>query len=210
MLHTISPSDMQRVETRAMAQGMATGEQLMQRAAAQNFLAQEPDGIAMFNFPCRLAEGLNIMHEDSGSFEKTVAVLSEMGSLRTLSRTNKHYTFYNELPIYVESNRPRQYHQTIPFAIRGKDIRHGTATLRYRQIAEKNPHADASFEQNPIVKPGWMKVYLNDTEIPEETLTKTREAGGRLQSGFKIKRHEVVEFGVPGRQLRDGVNTLAF
>jgi hypothetical protein len=55
-----------------------------------------------------------------------------------------------------------------------------------------------------------MKVYLNDTEIPEATLTKTREAGGRLQSGFKIKRHEVVEFRVPGRQLRDGVNTLAF
>lgn len=182
----------------------------MQRAAAQNLLAQEPDGIYMFNFPCRLAEGLNIMHEDRGSFEKTVAVLSEMGSLRTLSRTNKHYTFYNELPIYVESNRPRQYHQTIPFAIRGKDIRHGTATLRYRQIAEKNPHADANFEQNPIVKPGWMKVYLNDIEIPEETLTKTREAGGRLPSGFKIKRHEVIEFQVPGRQLRDGVNTLAF
>ena len=182
----------------------------MQRAAAQNLLAQEPDGIAMFNFPCRLAEGLNIMHEDRGTFDQTVSVLSEMGSLKTLARKDKHYTFYKDLPIYVESGRPRQHHQTVPFAVRGKDIRQGTVTLRYRQIAERNPHADGKFEQNPIVKPGWMKVYLNDREIPEEELTKTRAPGGRLQSGFKIRRHEVVEFTVSGRDLVDGVNTLAF
>ncbi|MBU0610707.1 MAG: hypothetical protein KKI08_22675, partial [Armatimonadetes bacterium] len=177
---------------------------------AQNLLAQEPDGIAMFNFPCRLAEGLNIMHEDRGTFDQTVAVLREMGSLRTLARQDKHYTFYKDLPIYVESGRPRQHHQTIPFAVRGRDIRQGTVTLRYRQIAERNPHADGKFVQNPIVKPGWMKVYLNDREIPEEEQTKTRAPGGRLQSGFKIKRHEFVEFTVSGRDLVDGVNTLAF
>jgi hypothetical protein len=182
----------------------------MQRAAAQNLLAQEPDGLAMFNFPCRLAEGLNIMHEDQSTFDKTTAVLREMGSLKTLARKDKHYTFYKDLPIYVESNRPRQYHQTIPFALRGKDIRHATVTLRYRQIAEKNPHADGEFDQNPIVKAGWMKVYLNDREIPEGQLTKTRAPGGRLQSGFKIKRHELVEIQVSGRDLQDGENTLAF
>ena len=54
----------------------------MQRAAAQNLLAQEPDGLAMFNFPCRLAEGLNIMHDDAGPSARTVSVLREMGSLR--------------------------------------------------------------------------------------------------------------------------------
>jgi len=182
----------------------------MQRAAAQNFLAQEPDGIAMFNFPCRLAEGLNIMHDDKGTFQKTTSVLREMGSLKTLARQDKHYTFYKELPIYVESNRPRQYHQTIPFAIRGKDIRHATVTLRWRQIAERNPHADGEFEQDPIVKPGWMKVYVNDREIPESELTKTRAQGGRIQSGFKIKRHDVVELQVSGSEIRDGDNTLAF
>jgi hypothetical protein len=182
----------------------------MQRAAAQNLLAQEPDGLAMFNFPCRLAEGINIMHEDRSTFDKTTAVLREMGSLKTLARKDKHYTFYKDLPIYVESNRPRQYHQTIPFALRGKDIRHATVTLRYRQIAEKNPHADGEFDQNPIVKAGWMKVYLNDREIPEGQLTKTRAPGGRLQSGFKIKRHELVEIQVSGRDLQDGENTLAF
>jgi hypothetical protein len=182
----------------------------MQRAAAQNFLAQEPDGIAMFNFPCRLAEGLNIMHDDEGTFRKTVAVLREMGSLKTLARQDKHYTFYKELPIYVESSRPRQYHQTIPFAIRGKDIRQGTVTLRWRQIAEKNPHADGVFRQDPIVKPGWMKTYLNGREVPEAELKKARAPGGRIPSGFKLKSHEIVELTVPGREIKDGENTLAF
>jgi len=182
----------------------------MQRAAAQNLLAQEPDGLYMFNFPCRLAEGDNIMHMDSERFRRTTSVLREMGSLKTLARKDKHYTFYRELPIYVESGRPRQCHQTIPFAIRGQDIRHAMVTLRYRQIAERNPHADGKFQQNPLVKPGWMKVYLNDREIPAEELRITRAPGGRLQSGFKIKRHEAVELQVPGRDLRDGVNTLAF
>ena len=182
----------------------------MQRAAAQNFLAQEPDGIAMFNFPCRLAEGLNIMHDDKSTFTKTVAVLSEMGSLKTLARADKHYTFYQDLPIYVESTRPRQYHQTIPFAIRGKDIRHGTVTLRWRQIAEKNPHADGVFRQDPIVKSGWMKAYLNDKEIPETELKKTRAPGGRIPSGFKLKSHEIVELTVQGSTIIDGENTLAF
>ena len=55
-----------------------------------------------------------------------------------------------------------------------------------------------------------MKVYLNDREVPEGELTKSRAPGGRIQSGFKIKRHEVVELRVPGRVIRDGLNTLAF
>ena len=102
----------------------------------------------------------------------------------------------------MEFNRPRQYHQTIPFMIRGKDVRHGTVTLRWRQIAEKNPHADGEFRQDPIVKPGWMKCYLNDREVPETDLKKTRMPGGRIPSGFKLKSHEVVELTVPGRADR--------
>lgn len=182
----------------------------MKRAAAQNLLAQRPDGIAMFNFPCWLAEGKNIMHTDPVAFRRVTSLLSEMGSLKTLARKDKRYTFYKDLPIYVEAHRPRRFHQTIPFAIRGKDIRDATVTLRFRQIAEKNPHADGRFRQNPIVKPGLLKYYLNDREIAESELKKTKAPAGRIPSGFRLKRHEIVELQVSGRELRDGENTLAF
>ena len=183
----------------------------MQRAAAQNILAQKPDGIYMFNFTChRLVEDKNIMHTDRAAFRHVTSVLREMGSLKTLARKNKHYPFYKDLPIYVEANRPRRFHQTIPFAIRGKDIREARATLRFRWIAEKNPHAGESYRQNPIVKPGLLKYYLNDREIPEGKLKKTKAPAGRIPSGFLLKAHEIVELRVSGRELRDGVNTLAF
>lgn len=182
----------------------------MQRAAAQNLLAQQPDGLYMFNFPCRLAEGRNIMHADSTTFHVTTSVLREMGSLKTLARKDKHYTFYKDLPIYVEANRPRRFHQTIPFAIRGKDIHDATVTLRFRQVAEKNPHADGIYRQNPIVKPSVLKAYLNDREIAESELKKTRAPAGRIPSGFVLKAHEIVEVRMSGRELRDGENNLAF
>lgn len=182
----------------------------MQRAMAQNFLAQEPDGLYMFNFPCRLAEGLNIMHQDRDAFSRTTSVLREMGSLKTLAGKDKHYPFCKDLPIYVEANRPRRFHQTIPFAIRGKDIRDATVRLRFRWIAERNPHADGKFRQHSIVKPGLVKVYLNDREIPETAMKKNKAPGGRIPSGFLLKSHEIVEIEVSGRDLRDGENTLAF
>ncbi|MBI4028702.1 MAG: family 10 glycosylhydrolase [Verrucomicrobia bacterium] len=180
------------------------------RAAAQNLLAQEPDGIYLFNFPCWLAEGKNIMHTDPAKFRRVTSLLREMGSLKTLARKNKKFTFYKDLPIYVEANRPRRFHQTIPFAIRGKDIRDAMVTLRFRWIAERNPHADEKFRQHSIVKSGLVKVYLNDREIPERKLKKTRAPVGRIPSGFLLKAHEIVELQAPGRELRDGENTLAF
>jgi hypothetical protein len=168
----------------------------LMRGAAQNLLAQDPDGIAMFNGP--RAESW------------ATPLLSELGSLETLAGKDKRYAFYNDLPIYVEANRPRQFHQTIPFTVRGEDIRRASVTLRWRQIAEKNPHADASYRQNPIVKPGLLKVFLNNREIPEDDLTKTRAPTGRIPSGFRLRSHEIVELTVPGRELRDGENALAF
>jgi hypothetical protein len=182
----------------------------MQRAAAQNLLAQKPDGLAMFNFPCRLAEGGNIMHTDTDRFRQVVSVLAEMGSLKTLARRPKHYAFYQDLPIYVETNRPRQYHQTIPLLIRGRDLREATVTLRWRQIAERNPHADGVFKQNPLVKPGWMRTFLNDREIPEAQLQIEKAPAGRIPSGWKLGPHQVVTLQVSGRELIDGTNTLAF
>ena len=182
----------------------------MQRAMAQNLLAQQPDGIYMFNFPCLLAEGDNIMHTDLPAFQRLTAALREMGNLETLAHKEKRYTFYRDLPIYVEANRPRRFHQTIPLAIRGEDIRDSQVTLRFRQVAERNPHADGNYRQNPIVKPGLLTYYLNDREIAEGALKRTRTPAGRIPSGFRLKTHEVVEVEVPGSELLDGENTLAF
>ncbi len=182
----------------------------MQRAAAQNLLAQQPDGIYLFNFPIRLAEEKNIMHTDQAAFRRVTSVLREMGRLKTLARKEKRYTFYKDLPIYVEANRPRRFHQTIPFTIRGQDIRAAKVTLRFRQIAERNPHADGNYRQNPIVPPGLLQNYLNDRKLAGRELKKTRAPAGRIPSGFLLKAHEIVELRVSGRALRDGENTLAF
>lgn len=182
----------------------------LQRASARNFLAQRPDGIYMFNFPCRLAEGKNIMHTDRRTFARVTSVLSEMGAEKTLARRPAFHTYYKHLPIYVEANRPRRFHQTIEFDIRGDDLRQARVTLRYRQIAERNPHADGDFVQNPIVPRGLLKCYLNDREIPERELKKKRAPAGRIPSGFTIGPHQIVEWRFPGSKLRSGTNTLSF
>ena len=162
----------------------------LQRAAAQNLLAQQPDGIAMFNFPaageCEYHAHGRLRHE------------LELGSLETLARKDKRYTFYKDLPIYVEANRPRRYHQTIPFTIRGADLRDATVTLRWRWIAEKNPHADGDFQQDPIVKPGLVQ------GLPERPRDRRKrlEEDQRLPAGFRRdscwKAHEIVELQVAG------------
>ena len=181
----------------------------MQRAAAQNILAQGADGIYSFNFPSA-PKGKKYHRDNPSGFRRYLALLGEMGDLKTLARKDKRYTFYKDLPIYVEASRPRRFHQTIPFTIRGKDIRDAKVTLRFRWIAEENPHAVGKCRQNPIVKPGLVKVYLNDREIPEGKLKKTRAPAGRIPSGFLLKSHEIVEVKVSGREIRNGVNTLAF
>jgi hypothetical protein len=182
----------------------------MQRGAAQNLLAQSPDGLYLFNFPCRLAEKRNIMHTDPTAFTRTTALLHEMGSLKTLAGKDKRYTYYRDLPIYVEANRPRRYHQTVPFVIRGRDVRGATVALRFRQVAERNPHADGAFRQHPIVRRDLLSYYLNDRRIPGAELRTTRMPAGRVPSGFLLKAHETVEIELSGRELRDGENTLAF
>ena len=68
--------------------------------------------------------------------------------------------------------------------IRGEDIHEAMVTLRFRWIAEKNPHADGDFTQNPIVEPGLVKIYLND--------------GGNRRTGFE-KDHDARRTNPPPR-----------
>lgn len=182
----------------------------LQRAAAQNLLAQKPDGIYLFNFPCRLAEGRNILHNDPKALRRVVSVLGEIGSLKTLARKPKHYCYYEKLPIHVEANRPRRFHQTIDFNVRGGDVREARAVLRFRQVATRNPHAEGNYRQSPIVKPGLLRYYLNDREIPEAEFKKIPAPADRVRSGFKLPKHEILELRLPGAELRQGCNQLAF
>ncbi len=71
-------------------------------------------------------------------------------------------------------------------------------------------HADGCFRQNPIVKPGLVRVYLNDREVAERELKRTRAPAGRIPSGFLLRAHEVVQVRLSGRELREGENALAF
>ena len=82
-----------------------------QRAMAQNYLGQDVDGIYMFNYACLLFE-TKWSHE---LFTKMAGILSEGGDIKTLKAKPKQYTFWENLPITIESNRPPDYHQTVDF-----------------------------------------------------------------------------------------------
>lgn len=181
----------------------------LQRAMAANYLAQGADGIYMFNYACVLFQDPRVTF-NGPAFKTLTSVLSEMGSLKTLRNRNKTYTCFPELPIWVEANRPPQYHQTIQFNVFGNDLANAIATLRFRQIAERNPHAEGTFRQNPIVPPGVLTHYVNGVEIPAESIKRSKQPQGTIPSGFDLKAHEQIEITVPGSKLKNGENTLAF
>ncbi|MBI4026907.1 MAG: hypothetical protein HY360_18120 [Verrucomicrobia bacterium] len=139
-------------------------------------------------------------------------VLREAGSQRTLKGAAKQFTFWPGLPISVESSRPPEFHQTITFNILDPDIKKADAKaiLRFRQIAERNPHAIRACRPNPFLPAGVMKYYLNGREIPEKIVRKTRRPRERIPSGFLLRRHELVEIALPARELALGENRLAF
>ncbi len=181
----------------------------LDRAMAQNFLSQGADGIYMFNYPCGLFEGRGILLNDKAAAEKLTAILSEMGGLKTLEEKNKNYMYYTDLPIYVEANRPAQYHQSIEFDIYGKDIKRGKAEISFRQVAEKNPHCYKKGPQDPYAGSGRLRYFLNGEEIPRGRIKSVKQKGGKIRSGFSIRNHELVEISVEGGRLNDGRNVLS-
>jgi len=178
------------------------------RAAAQNVLAQEPDGLYMFNFPCRLYENV----WDEQQFRRVTSVLSEVGSLETLQGTSKQYAFWENLPMQLESNRPPQFYQTIHFTIRDPEIAspETKVTISFREIAEANPHATETYEQDPVVPDDWVTIILNGRELPGDAARRTEQPAGTIVSGFDLDRHVLVEIDPPDGLLVEGENTLAF
>jgi len=186
-----------------------TNETIMrQRAAAQNFLAQGVDGVYMFNYPCLLYEEVWTKAE----FERLTGVVSEMGDLETLKGKAKQYVFWRNLPITAESGRPPRYHQTLTFHVLDFDMDDDNTqvTLTFRQAAEKNPHAEGDYVQDPFVAPGWVTYILNGKKIADEWIRRTRQPAGKISSGFAVTEHELIEITVTAEMMVCGENTLAF
>jgi len=182
-----------------------------QRAMAKNFLEQGADGIYMFNYPCDLFERKAIIFNDRRTFDKLASVLSEIGELKTLAGTDKEYCFFNDLPIYAESNRPRKFHQTIPFTIFGRDTNKAKKVIiSFRQVALRNPHAPGTFSQNPMVGRGYVHYYVNGERIPPRRVKTKKQPAGLIQSGFELGPHQLVEIDIEPRKVKNGENSLAF
>jgi len=185
---------------------------LRQRAMAQNFLAQGVDGLYMFNYPTVLHENAENRFTAPSKFRKKAAVLSELGRLKTLQSKPKQFTFWEDLPLQVESARPPEYYQTIRFQIRDSMVRHKETTvrLRFRQTTERNPHAPGLYRQDPYMPRGHMRYLLNGKEPGPRAIRRRKQPEGKIPSGFTLGPHEQVTITVPGRSLTCGQNTLAF
>ena len=182
-----------------------------QRAMASNFLAQGVDGIYMFNYASHLFEYKPLYFTDRAAFDKLASVLSEIGDAKTLAGLNREYCFFTELPIYVETNRPRKYHQTIDFTIFGKDTKKAKkVTVSFRQIAVRNPHAIGDFTQKGILPRDYMDYYINDKRVSPKSMSFKKQPAGMIRSGFNLDKHLLVQIDVPPAKIKNGLNTLAF
>ena len=175
------------------------------RGMAQNYLAQKPDGLYIFNYPCRLFE----THPSPTEFVKMASVLQEVGSLDTLKDKAKEYLFWCELPIIIEAMRPPHYHQTINFNINDGNLdKTNSVTLRFRKSIENNPHNLVKSKSS--LPDNYINTILNGKILDERMFKKTKENSGEIPSGFNIGKHEKIEIKLSGADIVYGENTLAF
>jgi len=182
-----------------------------QRAMAAHFLEQGVDGIYMFNYAATLFEGKTIFFDDRPTFDRLASLLSEIGDLKTLAKADREYFFFTDLPIYAESARPKEFHQTIRFTLLGRSIRKAKkVAISFRQIAMPNPHAPEEYTQDPIVPRGYVHYYLNGEKVPPRNIKIRKQPAGKIMSGFDLDKHLLVQIDVPPAKIKNGLNTLAF
>jgi len=182
------------------------------RAIAQNHFGQGAAGIYLFNHPCALYEGDCVRFTDPARFQHFISYLKQLGSQNTLTGTEKRYLFLPGLPICVESRRPPEFHQTVRFnifdpAVKNKNAK---AVLKFRQVAEKNPHAHGKYRQNSILPKGWVEYLLNGIRIEEKYIERRVQPKGRIPSAYLVRKHELVVITIPANRLTFGENKLAF
>jgi Glycosyl hydrolase-like 10 len=176
------------------------------RGMAQNYLEQEPDGIYMFNYPCKLFETKH-SNED---FNSLTSILAEIGDTKTMTGKEKKYIFCQDLPIYIEASRPAKYHQTIKFNINEKLDDSFKVKLSFRRAAAQNPHSYVD-SIGPALPDNYMQTIFNGRMLDEKIFVKTMENMEMIPSGFhNIGKHEKIEINLKGSELICGENTLAF
>ncbi|MCM8776827.1 MAG: family 10 glycosylhydrolase [Candidatus Omnitrophica bacterium] len=182
------------------------------RGIAQNFLAQKPDGLYIFNYPCLLNERGNNRYKDSKTFKFLTQPLREIGSPETLNGTSKLYTYWTECPIQIETGRPARYHQTVNFLLLDPDVekREMEVIIRFAEVAERNPHAVGRYYQNPLVPPGRIKYAINGKLVDERYIRRKQQPRGRILSGYLLRKHNMIEINVPYGILVCGENSISF
>ncbi len=186
------------------------------RAMAQNFLAQGVDGVYMFNYPCTIFQNYPISTfpnpMDTGELKLRAALLSQAGSTETLAKKEKEYTFWHELPIYVEASRPAKYFQTIKFYVNDEDVldKNNAITISFHQVVEDNPHAYCK-PLSRYAASGYVTYLLNGEILDESKFVRIKQLPGRIQSGFVLGEHELVQILVKScSALQKGWNALGF
>lgn len=182
------------------------------RGAAQNYLAQGASGVYLFNFRCLPDPYAKTSRED---LAKLGTIMEQIGRRETVRKLPKQYLFWNDF-LQIETARPPQYRQTLKFAVRDPLVRaKGTRlTIRFREVARKNPHYDgppkaAGKEPPSWVPKGRLQYFLNGKQISERLIRREAQPEGRIPCGFVLDQHRLVTIRLPGNHLKYGDNQLA-
>ena len=169
------------------------------------------DGLHLYNYELAIFEAKTFFAKDQRPFRKLVSALSELGELKTLAGTDKTYFFLNDLPVYAESRRPKEFNQTVAFTIFGGDVKRAKrVAISFRQMARPNPHAPGPCPETSLTPRGYVDYYINDEKVSLRRITMTTKRAGKIPSGFELGRHHLVHIDVDPRKMRNGENTIAF
>lgn len=175
------------------------------RGMAQNYLAQEPDGIYFFNYPCLLTPAL---FSSPRLYREYLSVLGEAGTSTGLAGKNKTYLFYERCPVELEVGRPAEYHQTVPF------------TVRKPEAAQNRGPWEIEFKITGFPDRKTFQVLLNGKKLAQDLVSWRRDWAGikpggivvnDLRSGYNLgPYYEVVTVRPPAGWIADGANTVGF
>ena len=174
------------------------------RGVAHNYLAQDVDGLYLFNFPCLLTP-IAFRPGPYGAYLEALRDLHRLDKLETAPRA---FAFYEHLPIELEVHRPARFFQTVPFTIR----RNRTTTAPARCILQ--------YKVTGMPAPETVRVWLNDEPLnpgiirwkkAHETLRPGGPGVAPGRDGFDLGAHyHLVTISLPATVLRDGDNTIGW
>jgi hypothetical protein len=174
------------------------------RGVSHNYLAQDVDGLYLFNFPCLLTP-LAFLPSQYGGFLQTIR---EANQLDKLEASPRDFVFYEHLPLELDVHRPAQFHQTVPFTIAANRTTDAPyrCTLDYKVTGMPEPETIRVLLNGKPIDPSiiqWKKAF--DTIRPGGP----DEFPGR--AGWKLGPHyHHVTITLPLSDLSDGDNTLGW